>query len=170
MVLSDSVKVVRSRPNLMIMQHRLGFVMANAGVDQSNIGGEGGEHALLLPVDSDASAAALRRSLHERTGVDIAVLIIDSVGRAWRHGTVGTALGVSGMPGLLDLRGQPDLFGRQLQTSELGVADEVAAAASLVMGQAGEGRPIVLARGAPYERREGSVNELIRPREMDLFR
>ena len=112
----------------------------------------------------------MRRSLHERTGVDVAVLIIDSVGRAWRHGTVGTALGVSGMPGLLDLRGQPDLFGRQLQTSELGVADEVAAAASLVMGQAGEGRPIVLARGVPYERREGSINELIRPRQMDLFR
>jgi coenzyme F420-0:L-glutamate ligase / coenzyme F420-1:gamma-L-glutamate ligase len=170
LILSESVNVLRVRAGLIIVEHRLGFVMANAGVDQSNIGGEGGEHALLLPVDPDASAAALRRSLRERTGVDVAVLVIDSVGRAWRHGTVGTTLGVSGMPGLLDLRGQPDLFGRQLQTSELGVADEVAAAASLVMGQAGEGRPIVLARGVPYERREGSIKELIRPREMDLFR
>jgi coenzyme F420-0:L-glutamate ligase/coenzyme F420-1:gamma-L-glutamate ligase len=97
-------------------------------------------------------------------------LIIDSIGRAWRNGTIGTAIGVAGMPGLLDLRTRPDLFGRPLKTSELGLADELASAASLVMGQADEGRPIVLARGVPYARRDGSARELIRPKEIDLFR
>jgi coenzyme F420-0:L-glutamate ligase/coenzyme F420-1:gamma-L-glutamate ligase len=170
LILSESVEVLRARLGLVIVEHRLGLVMANAGVDQSNIGHDGGEHALLLPRDPDASAARIREALGERAGVDVAVLIIDSIGRAWRQGTVGSALGVAGMPGLLDLRGRPDLFGRELQTSTLGLADEVAAAASLVMGQAGEGRPIVLARGVPYERRDGSAAELVRPRELDLFR
>ena len=97
-------------------------------------------------------------------------MIIDSIGRAWRNGTIGTAIGVSGLPGLLDLRGTPDLFGRVLETTEVGLADELAAAASLVMGQAGEGRPVVLARGVGYARRDGSAQELIRAREKDLFR
>src|SRR5690606_24648307 len=120
--------------------------------------------------DPDRSCRELRARLAEQTGVDVAVLIIDSFGRAWRHGTVGTAIGASGFPALLDLRGSPDLFGRPLQITEVGLADELAAAASLMMGQAGEGCPVVLARGVPYERRESAAQELIRPKAQDLFR
>jgi len=171
LVLSESSEVLRVRPGVIIVAHRLGFVLANAGIDQSNVGDDGdAERVLLLPRDPDGSCAAIREALRTRTGVDVAVMIIDSFGRAWRNGTIGTAIGVSGLPGLLDLRTRPDLFGRPLQTSELGLADEVAAAASLVMGQADEGRPIVLARGVPYARREGTARELIRPKEIDLFR
>jgi len=170
LILSESKTVLRARPGVIVVEHRSGAVMANAGIDQSNIDQHETEHALLLPRDPDATAAALRDALRARTGADAVVLIIDSIGRAWRNGTVGQALGVSGMPALLDLRGQPDLFGRNLRTSELGLADELAAAASLVMGQAGEGTPIVHARGIPYARREGCAQELIRPHETDLFR
>lgn len=170
-VLDESAEVLRACPGVLIVEHRLGFVVANAGIDQSNVNQDGGDElALLLPEDPDASCRGLRQALAERTGCDVAVLIIDSFGRAWRNGTIGTAIGVSGMPGLLDLRGRPDLFGRRLQTTEVGLADELAAAASLVMGQAGEGRPIVLARGMPYTRREGSGRELLRSKKMDLFR
>jgi coenzyme F420-0:L-glutamate ligase/coenzyme F420-1:gamma-L-glutamate ligase len=171
LILSESQEVLRARPGVIVVVHRLGFVLANAGIDQSNVSAEGGEEqALLLPRDPDQSAAAIRAALRSRTGVDAAVVIIDSLGRAWRNGTVGAALGASGIAGLLDLRGTPDLFGRPLRTSELGLADEIAAAASLLMGQAGEGRPIVHMRGVPYGRRDGSVRELIRPKNMDLFR
>jgi len=168
LILSESTDVLRHRPGVIIVAHRLGMVLANAGIDRSNVGGE--DHALLLPVDPDRGSADIRRRLTEATGVDVGVMIIDSIGRAWRNGTVGTAIGVSGLPGLLDLRGRPDLFGRALETTEVGLADELAAAASLVMGQAGEGRPVVLARGLGYERRDGSGQELIRAREKDLFR
>jgi len=168
LILSESTDVLRHRPGVIIVAHRLGMVLANAGIDRSNVGGE--DHALLLPVDPDRSSADIRRRLAEATGVDVGVMIIDSIGRAWRNGTVGTAIGVSGLPGLLDLRGRPDLFGRALETTEVGLADELAAAASLVMGQAGEGRPVVLARGLGHERRDGSGRELIRAREKDLFR
>ena len=170
LILAECTEVLRSRPGAIIVAHRLGFVCANAGIDQSNVGGQGDDRVLLLPKDPDASSAAIRRELKLRTGVDVAVLIIDSFGRAWRNGTTGTAIGASGMPCLLDLRTRPDLYGRPLQTSELGLADELASAASLIMGQAAEGRPIVLARGVPYDRREGTASELIRPKEMDLFR
>jgi coenzyme F420-0:L-glutamate ligase/coenzyme F420-1:gamma-L-glutamate ligase len=128
------------------------------------------DQALLLPLDPDRSAADIRRSLQAATGADVGVMIIDSIGRAWRNGTIGTAIGVSGLPGLLDLRGCPDLFGRRLETTEVGFADELASAASLVMGQANEGRPVVLARGLGYGRRDGSARELVRAREKDLFR
>jgi coenzyme F420-0:L-glutamate ligase/coenzyme F420-1:gamma-L-glutamate ligase len=168
LILAESIDVLRHRPGALIVAHRLGMVLANAGIDQSNVGGE--ECALLLPLDPDRSCAAIRRKLTEATGVDVGVMIIDSIGRAWRNGTIGTAIGVAGLPGLLDLRGTPDLFGRVLETTEVGLADELAAAASLVMGQAGEGRPVVLARGVGYGRRDGSAQELIRPREKDLFR
>jgi len=171
LILSESTEVLRVRPGgVIIVEHRLGFVMANAGIDQSNVGHDGEERALLLPRDPDGAAVLIRDALRRRAGVAPAVLIIDSIGRAWRQGTVGTALGVAGLPALLDLRGQPDLYGRPLQTSTLGLADEVASAASLIMGQASEGRPIVLVRGVDYERRESSAAELIRPRAMDLFR
>jgi coenzyme F420-0:L-glutamate ligase/coenzyme F420-1:gamma-L-glutamate ligase len=171
LILAESDEVLRVRPGVVIVSHRLGFVAANAGIDQSNIGnGVEDDRVLLLPVDPDATCRRVREALFARTSTDVAVLIIDSIGRAWRNGTVGTAIGVSGMAGLLDLRDTPDLFGRTLKTSELGLADELASAASLIMGQAGEGRPIVLARGLPYARRDGSARELIRPRHMDLFR
>lgn len=170
LILSESSEVLRARHGVLITVHRLGFVMANSGIDQSNVPHDGGEQALLLPLDPDGSCERLRAELRRRTGIDVAVLIIDSIGRAWRLGTVGQALGVSGLPGLLDLRGRGDLFERALRITEVGLADEVAAAASLVMGQAGEGRPIVLVRGVPYERRDGTAQELVRPESMDLFR
>lgn len=169
LILGEAKEVMRVRPGVLIVRHRLGLVLANAGIDQSNIDHDGRTLALMLPVDPDASAQAIRRDLVARTGADVAVLIIDSLGRAWRTGTTGTAIGVAGMPGLVDLRGREDLHGRRLETSELGLADEVAAAASLVMGQADEGRPIVLVRGVGYDRRDGGAAELIRPRHMDLF-
>jgi coenzyme F420-0:L-glutamate ligase/coenzyme F420-1:gamma-L-glutamate ligase len=171
LILEESDEVLRVRPGAVIVGHRLGFVAANAGIDQSNIGnGPEDERVLLLPLDPDGTCARLRGELKARTGMDAVVMIIDSIGRAWRNGTVGTAIGLSGMAGLLDLRTKPDMFGRPLKTSELGLADELASAASLIMGQASEGRPIVLARGIPYPRREGNAHELIRPKEIDLFR
>src|ERR1700690_230693 len=124
-VLGESVRVVRSRPNLLIVEHRLGFVMANAGVDQSNVAPPDGVHrALLLPRDPDASAEALRARLTERYGVKLAVIINDSFGRAWRRGTVGVAIGAAGVPALVELRGRPDLFGRILEFSIIGFAGE----------------------------------------------
>jgi coenzyme F420-0:L-glutamate ligase/coenzyme F420-1:gamma-L-glutamate ligase len=171
LILAESTEVLRVRPGAVIVEHRLGFVAANAGIDQSNIGNtEADERVLLLPLDPDGTCRRLRSEIRERAGIDVAVVIIDSIGRAWRNGTIGTAIGVAGMPGLLDLRTKPDLYGRALKTSELGLADELASAASLVMGQADEGRPIVLARGVPYARRDGTARELIRPKEIDLFR
>jgi coenzyme F420-0:L-glutamate ligase/coenzyme F420-1:gamma-L-glutamate ligase len=171
LVLDESTEILRACAGVIIVEHRLGFVAANAGIDQSNVLQDADEqHALLLPEDPDGTCKSIRQALRASTGIDVAVLIIDSIGRAWRNGTIGTAIGVSGIPGLLDMRGRPDLFGRQLHTTEVGLADELAAAASLVMGQADEGRPIVLARGVPYVRRDGNARELLRPKQMDLFR
>jgi coenzyme F420-0:L-glutamate ligase/coenzyme F420-1:gamma-L-glutamate ligase len=162
LILSESVRVLRSRPNLIIVEHRLGFVMANAGIDQSNLGQEG--HALLLPADPDASAAKLA----ERLGLP--VVITDSFGRAWRRGTVGVAIGAAGLPALLDLRGQPDLFGRELRVSITGFADEIAAAAGLVMGQGAEGLPAVLLRGLAWSAPAAPASALVRVGAEDLFR
>jgi coenzyme F420-0:L-glutamate ligase / coenzyme F420-1:gamma-L-glutamate ligase len=170
LILAESTEVLRHRPGVLIVAHKLGLVLANAGIDRSNVGGDGSEHVLLLPRDPDWSCAELQRAIAAATGVEVGVLIIDSIGRAWRNGTIGTAIGVAGLPGLLDLRGTPDLYGRPLETTEVGLADELAAAASLVMGQAGEGRPVVLARGLGYGRRDGTARELMRAREKDLFR
>lgn len=169
LILGEAQEVMRIRKGAIIVRHRLGIVLANAGIDQSNIDHNGKILALLLPEDPDASARRIRDALIARSGIEIAVLIVDSLGRAWRTGTTGTAIGIAGMPGLLDLRGQPDLHGRRLETSELGLADEAAAAASLIMGQADEGRPVVLVRGLTYARRDSSAAELIRPRHMDMF-
>lgn len=169
-VLSESAKVVRSRPNLMIMQHRLGFVMANAGVDQSNVAPADGVHrALLLPVDPDGSAEAIRAALADRFGVKLGVVISDSFGRPWRRGTAGVAIGCAGLPSFIDLRGQPDLFGRTLEVSIVGFADEIAAAASLLQGQAAEGQPVAIVRGLSWTAPEAPVSALIRPPEEDLF-
>jgi coenzyme F420-0:L-glutamate ligase/coenzyme F420-1:gamma-L-glutamate ligase len=172
LVLAESREVLRAAPEVLVVEDRRGLVLANAGIDRSNVEPDAGgrERVLLLPVDPDASAARLRARIRELAGVDVGVLVNDSVGRAWRLGTVGTAIGASGMPGLLDRRGDPDLHGRALQITEVGFADELAAAASAVMGQADEGRPVVLIRGARLVRRDGSARELQRPRDRDLFR
>jgi len=170
LVLRESNEVVRHRRDVLVVEHRLGFVMANAGIDMSNVAQGDEAAALLLPENPDASCAALRGALRERLGVDVGVVVNDSHGRAWRNGTVGVAIGVAGLPALLDLRGAPDLFGRKLLITEVGLADEIAAAASLLMGQAGEGTPAVLLRGLPAGRRDGQARELIRPRQLDMFR
>lgn len=171
LILRKSTEVVRHQRNVIIVAHKLGLVMANAGIDFSNIEQElGDETALLLPQNPDQACAQLRADMFKLTGVDIAVIINDSHGRPFRSGTVGVAIGASGLPALADMRGNPDLFGRQLQSTEIGLADEIASAASLLMGQADEGRPLVLARGIPMTRREGRAAELVRDRKMDLFR
>lgn len=171
LILRESTEVLRCRPGAIIVVHRLGFVLANAGIDASNVeSADGEETVLLLPENPDASAAGIRAGLHARLGVDVAVVVNDSFGRAWRLGTIGTAIGVAGLPGLLDLRGTPDRLARPLRVTEVGVADELASGASLLMGQAAEGRPIVHVRGFPYARRDGNAKELLRPKQMDMFR
>ena len=168
-VLGETAEVLRVRPGLLVVEHRLGFVCANAGVDQSNVAGSD-DWALLLPEDPDASARRLREAVRLATAKDIAAIIADSHGRAWRFGTVGVAIGVAGLKPVTDLRGQPDLTGRPLQITEVGTADEIAAAASLLMGQAAEGTPAVLVRGAFYVPGDGRLNEILRPPAGDLFR
>jgi coenzyme F420-0:L-glutamate ligase/coenzyme F420-1:gamma-L-glutamate ligase len=173
LVLRESRAVLRTRPGTIIVEHRLGFVCANAGIDHSNVAGVGStteEWVLLLPEDPDASARRLREGIQARFGVPIGVMIIDSHGRAWRLGTVGVAIGLAGVPGLVDLRGKPDLFGYRLRITQVGVGDELAAAASLVMGQAAEGTPVVHVRGFPYPLRQAHLAELLRPIDQDLFR
>lgn len=173
LILQESHSVLRTRPGTIIVEHRLGFVCASAGLDHSNVAGEGseaGEWVLLLPEDPDASAARLRQQLEAASGRRLGVMIIDSHGRAWRLGTVGVAIGLSGLPGVVDERGWKDLFGYTLKITVVGVADELAAAASLMMGQAAEGTPVVHVRGFPYPLGEGSLAELLRPREQDMFR
>ena len=167
LVLRESVDVLRAKRDVIVVEHRRGWIMANAGIDMSNVDA-GGEHALLLPEDPDASCRALRAALADIA--DFGVIVNDSFGRAWRNGVTGTALGVAGLPGVVDLRGRRDRFGRELRTTEVAIADELAAAASLLMGQADEGRPVILARGVPYDRRDGNGRELLRPKSMDMFR
>lgn len=167
LILDEAEAVVRVRPGLLIVRNRHGLVLANAGIDQSNVGvGD----VLLLPADPDASAARLRTALLAATGRTVAVLVIDSLGRAWRMGTAGTTIGLAGMPGVLDLRGRRDLTGRPLESSDLAFADEVAAAASLAMGQADEGTPVVIVRGLTYPRSTDQARSIVRPAAMDLFR
>jgi len=173
LVLCESRKVLRIRENTIIVEHKNGFICANAGIDHSNVNGGGEtpeEWVLLLPEDADRSAQMIRTKIQESSGKNIGVLIIDSHGRAWRTGTVGTTIGIAGMPALVDLRGVEDLFGYKLRITQVGAADELAAAASLLMGQSKEGNPVVHVRGFPYPLRESSLKELIRPEDQDLFR
>lgn len=172
LVLQESNRVLRHRFGSIVVEHKLGFVHANAGIDQSNLpDNSDSETALLLPENSDASAAALRDTLQQQCGAKIAVLINDSFGRAWRLGTCGIAIGVAGFEPLLDLRGAPDLFGRRLEITQVGIADEIAAAASLLMGQAGEGSPVVIVRGLHWVAKENaSVQTLLRKPHEDMFR
>lgn len=173
LVLRESNEVLRTRPGTIVVEHRQGFVCANAGIDHSNVCGPDGpaeEWFLLLPEDADRSASEIRNQLLALAGKNVGVLIIDSHGRAWRMGTVGVSIGMSGVPGLVDMRGKPDIFGYQLRVTVIAAADELAAAASLVMGQADERIPAVHVRGFPYPLVDGRIQDLIRPKEMDLFR
>jgi len=173
LILRESREVLRVRPGTIIVEHRLGFVCANAGIDHSNVQGEKGDPedwVLLLPEDPDRSALEIRRRIKFSTGSRFGVMIIDSHGRAWRLGTVGMTIGLSGLPALVDRRGWTDLFGYQLKITIIAAADELASAASLVMGEAAERLPAVHVRGFPYPLREGTLKELLRPKELDLFR
>lgn len=170
-VLSESDEVVKVGQHVIVAAHRLGFVMANAGIDESNIShGESGNRVLLLPRDPDGSAAKLKQRLGEIFGASIGVVINDSFGRPWRNGVVGVALGAAGIPSLVDRVGSKDLFGRTLRVTEIAVADELASAASLLMGQADEGLPAVLVRGFRSSAPSRDASSLIRNRERDMFR
>ena len=170
-VLSQSEEIVKVGPHVVVAAHRLGFVMANAGIDESNIHHEeDDERVLLLPADPDGSARRLKDRLDGAFGVSIGVIVNDSFGRPWRNGVVGVALGAAGVPALVNRVGVPDLFGRKLKVTEIAFADEVASAASILMGQAAEGRPAVLVRGLHWDAPVRPAAALIRPRERDMFR
>lgn len=166
LVLRESSEVVRAVPNILITRHRCGWVMANAGIDRSNIP-NADDHVLLLPQDCDASAKRLREALAPEHP---AVIISDSFGRPWREGTVNVALGVAGYASVLDLRGTTDREGRTLQSTQIALADAVAAGAGLVMGEATEGIPVTLVRGLDFSAPLSDGRSLVRPSEGDLFR
>ncbi|HEY1899309.1 MAG TPA: coenzyme F420-0:L-glutamate ligase [Steroidobacteraceae bacterium] len=170
LVLRESRRIVRAAKDVLIVEHRLGLIMANAGIDQSNVAGPGTDCALLLPENPDASATRLRERLSALTGCEPAVIISDSFGRPWRVGTVGVAIGCAGLAATHDLRGQTDLFGRPLRVTIVGHADEIASAASILMGQASEARPVILVRGLPRRAPHQPATALLRPPAEDLFR
>jgi coenzyme F420-0:L-glutamate ligase/coenzyme F420-1:gamma-L-glutamate ligase len=170
LVLAESTEVLRARPDVLIVRHRLGFVMANAGIDRSNLAPGAGERVLLLPLDPDASAQTLRASLAQRLGSACGLIISDSFGRPWRRGVVNVAIGAAGVPSLLNRRGEADRAGRRLEVTEVALADALAAAAGLLMGEAAESTPAVLVRGARLTGAEQPARELLRPLAEDLFR
>ena len=170
LILRESEEVSRLRPGVIIVRHRLGFTSANAGIDRSNVGPEGEERVLLLPLDPDASARRIRETIATARGMEVGIVITDSHGRPFRLGTVGVAIGVAGLPALWDRRGETDLYGYHLQHTDVGVADEIAAAAGLLMGQAAEGLPAVLLRGLHLPTADGWATDLVRPKELDLYR
>ncbi|MEE2803699.1 MAG: coenzyme F420-0:L-glutamate ligase [Pseudomonadota bacterium] len=171
LILAESTAILRHRPGLVISRHNLGMVMANAGIDQSNVVDDGhGPRVLLLPLDSDGTALTLHDRLCKQFGIHLAIIIADSAGRAWRHGITGLALGAAGLPALTDLRGELDLEGRPLAVSLTGFADQIACAAQLLMGEAAEGRPAILIRGLSWQGASNPARDLIRPPEQDLFR
>lgn len=169
LILRESQAISRSAPGVLITRNRLGFVSASSGIDQSNLDG-GDERVLLLPLDPDGSARQIRAALAVATGVEVGIVISDSHGRPFRLGNVGVAIGVAGMPALLDLRGRTDLFGRVLKMSIQAYADEVASAANLLSGEAAEGLPVVLVRGLNFPAQDGRASEFNRPLETDLYR
>jgi coenzyme F420-0:L-glutamate ligase/coenzyme F420-1:gamma-L-glutamate ligase len=170
LVLGESAEVLRAKPGVMVVEHRLGLVIANAGIDRSNVEGGTEEMALLLPVDPDASARALREAVRDRAGVDVAVVIADSVGRAWRYGTVGLAIGCAGIEPLWDQRGGTDMFGKVLEVTEIAVADQIASAANLAMGEAAERTPVAIVRGVSAPRRDRPATVVVRSKREDMFR
>ncbi len=170
LILRESTEVLRAKRDVLIVRHRLGFVMANAGIDRSNIApGRHGEHVLLLPQDPEASATALRAALARHHAHPAGVIISDSFGRAWRKGVVSIALGAAGVPSLVNRRGERDRAGRRLEVTEVALADALAAAAGLIMGEAAEGTPVVLIRGCRFNWPAIPAHALIRPLEEDLF-
>lgn len=171
LVLGESRGVLRHRPGVIIVEHRLGFIVANGGIDASNVlAGESDQVVLLLPVDPDRSAAEIRARFEAKVGGAIGVVINDSIGRAWRNGAVGTCLGSAGLAAHHDLRGSLDLFGRPLMISTMGLSDELAATASLLQGQGNEARPVVVVRGYGWSPSGQTAKDLIRPTNEDLFR
>jgi len=173
LVLRQSKKVIRAKFNTLIVEHKNGFICANAGIDHSNLSDQGElaeDWVLLLPEDADQSARNISNGIEKLIKNKVGILIIDSHGRPWRNGTVGVTIGVAGLPALVDLRGQEDLGGFKLKVTTVGASDELAAGASLLMGQAAEKTPVIHVSGFPYVRRESSLQELIRPEEEDLFR
>lgn len=169
LVLRESADVSRARRGVIVTEHRLGFVSANSGIDQSNID-HPEEQVLLLPLDPDSTAESIRKRLHSVSGHDVAVVITDTHGRPFRLGNTGVAIGVAGMQALTDLRGEQDLYGRELQITTQGYADMVACAAHLLSGEGNEGRPIVIIRNLAYPRGEGHASDLNRLREHDMYR
>lgn len=171
LILQESDEISRLKLGVLVVRHRLGFTSANAGIDRSNVGAdEDGEWVLLLPQDPDGSAQRIRQAVRDHLGIDIGVIITDSHGRPFRLGAVGVAIGVAGIPALWDRRGEQDRYGYTLQHTDVGVADEIAAAAGLLMGQAGEGLPVVLLRGLRLPSHDGKATDLVRPKEQDLYR
>lgn len=168
LILAESDEVVRASPGLLIVRHRLGFTLANAGIDASNVGGP--DHVLLLPEAPDRSAEQLCTEIKKVTGRAVGIIISDSWGRPWRMGSVGFAIGVAGLPAVIDMCGKPDIDGRILQTTIIGLADELAAAASILMGQADEGTPVIVVRGLSLLSETGSAQDLVRPSDSDVFR
>jgi len=170
LILQESDEISRLKPGVLVVRHKLGFTSANAGIDRSNVNAAGDTAVLLLPLDPDASAAAIRQAIHAALNVTVGVVITDSHGRPFRLGTVGVAIGVAGLPALWDRRGERDRYGYILQHTDVGVADEIAAAAGLLMGQAAEGLPVVLLRGLRLPPTDGRATDLVRPKELDLYR
>ena len=170
LALRESSAVVRIAPNVFITRHRLGHVMANSGIDASNIGGSGNDRVLLLPDDPDASAARIGEAIKLRTGVRPAVVISDSFGRPWRMGTVNVAIGLAGFPAVIDQRGQADRDGRVMQVTQIAIADAVACAAGLVMGEGAEGVPGATVRGLVWDAGSAGHIPLLRSVDQDLFR
>jgi coenzyme F420-0:L-glutamate ligase/coenzyme F420-1:gamma-L-glutamate ligase len=168
-VLNEAVRVVRMDNGVLITETAHGFVCANGGVDASNVGPGSGSQVTLLPHDPDASASDIRRTVRERFGIDVPVIVSDSFGRPWRWGIVDVAIGVSGLRPLEDLRGAPDADGRIMRSTIRAVADELASAAELALGKAA-GRPVAIVRGAAFTRAEGSIREVLIPAANDLFR
>jgi coenzyme F420-0:L-glutamate ligase/coenzyme F420-1:gamma-L-glutamate ligase len=170
-ILSETVEVLRAKPHVLIVATRHGVVLANAGIDQSNLdAADRNRRVLLLPEAPDASAQRIKQRLDRHFGADIGVIISDSAGRAWRLGTVGLAIGAAGLPALWDRRGEPDLSGRPLEVTEVGFADAIAAAAVLAMGEAAEGRPAAHLRGLQWQAEARPATALVRPKAEDLFR
>jgi coenzyme F420-0:L-glutamate ligase/coenzyme F420-1:gamma-L-glutamate ligase len=174
LVLRESTAISRKAPGVLVVRHRLGFVSANAGIDLSNAGppaapAGSGPFALLMPTDPDADARRIRADLEARTGVSLGVVISDSHGRPFRLGTLGAAIGVSGLPALFHQIGRSDLDGRALESTVTALADQVAAAADLLAGQADEARAVVLVRGLSFTAVESSARELLRPEQQDLY-
>lgn len=170
LVLDEAASVVRAVPHVLITRHRLGHVMANSGIDRSNIGPDGGERALLLPVDPDGSAVVLRAALGAADDNPPAIVISDSFGRPWRHGVTAVAIGAAGLPALVDRRGDIDRDGRRLEVTQIALGDQIATAAALATGEGAEGVPAVLIRGLTYPAGDAPATAQVRPLEEDLFR